>query len=198
MDPDQELRDKLRKLQSTGRKSSIDQAEFESRVARLKGIDPAKYSAPPITVYKPPDARTDVEKAEALLSQLLEENDIDKHVESPPPLNRRMSMDEELEERLNKLKGYERMSSEKSIGDRLSHSMEVDSEEETEKIVEKLLNEVKLPEIPDEDDDIVVPTRENVDEPDDDVLTWCVICNEDARLKCLDCDGDVYCLDCYR
>ena len=35
--------------------------------------------------------------------------------------------------------------------------MHVDSEEETEKIVEKLLNEAKLPEIPDEDIGIPVP-----------------------------------------
>lgn len=196
MDPDQELRDKLRRLQSTGWKSSIGQEELESRVARLKGIDPANYSAPPITVYTPPDVRTDVEKADALLSQLLDETEIDRHVE-PPPLHRRISMDEELEERLNKLKGHVKTSSEKFLGG-LSHSMEVDSEEEAEKIVEKLLNEAMLPEIPDEDEEIIAPTRQVVDDPDDNVLTWCVICNEDARLKCLDCDGDIYCLDCYR
>lgn len=192
MDPDQELRNKLRKLQSIGRRNSIDQEELESRVARLKGIDPSKYSAPPITVYQPPDTRTDVEKADALLSQLLEENSIDRHVE-PPPLNRRMSKDEELEERLNKLKGHVI-----KLGE--THTMEVDSEEETEKIVEKLLSEAKLPEIPGDgdDEDEVIPISDEVEDTDDDILTWCVICNEDARLKCLDCDGDIYCLECFR
>jgi len=32
---------------------------------------------------------------------------------------------------------------------------------------------------------------------DQDVDTWCVICNDDATLRCLGCDGDLYCAGCW-
>jgi len=33
---------------------------------------------------------------------------------------------------------------------------------------------------------------------DDDIESWCCICNEDATVKCLGCDGDLYCATCWR
>ncbi|KAF1949445.1 hypothetical protein CC80DRAFT_272098 [Byssothecium circinans] len=32
---------------------------------------------------------------------------------------------------------------------------------------------------------------------DDEVDTWCVICTDDATLRCLGCDGDLYCQNCW-
>lgn len=32
---------------------------------------------------------------------------------------------------------------------------------------------------------------------DDEVDTWCVICTDDATLRCLGCDGDLYCQRCW-
>lgn len=33
---------------------------------------------------------------------------------------------------------------------------------------------------------------------DDDIDSWCIICNDDATLKCLGCDGDLYCANCWK
>ena len=32
---------------------------------------------------------------------------------------------------------------------------------------------------------------------DDEIDTWCIICQDDAMLKCLGCDGDLYCQLCW-
>ncbi|KAF2750706.1 hypothetical protein M011DRAFT_464530 [Sporormia fimetaria CBS 119925] len=32
---------------------------------------------------------------------------------------------------------------------------------------------------------------------DDEIDSWCIICNDDATLRCLGCDGDLYCAGCW-
>lgn len=32
---------------------------------------------------------------------------------------------------------------------------------------------------------------------DEDIESWCCICNEDATVRCLGCDGDLYCGECW-
>lgn len=32
---------------------------------------------------------------------------------------------------------------------------------------------------------------------DEEIETWCIICNDDATLKCLGCEGDLYCRGCW-
>lgn len=27
-------------------------------------------------------------------------------------------------------------------------------------------------------------------------LPWCVLCNKDAKYRCIDCSGDLYCSEC--
>lgn len=33
---------------------------------------------------------------------------------------------------------------------------------------------------------------------DEDIDSWCCICNEDGEVRCLGCDGDIYCSTCWR
>jgi len=32
---------------------------------------------------------------------------------------------------------------------------------------------------------------------DEDIDSWCIICNDDAAVKCIGCDGDLYCRQCW-
>ncbi len=51
------------------------------------------------------------------------------------------------------------------------------------------------------------PTFKPVDKPvtgvmkkyaDEEIETWCIICQEDATVKCFGCDGDLYCANCWK
>ena len=33
---------------------------------------------------------------------------------------------------------------------------------------------------------------------DDEIDSWCCICNEDGAVRCLGCEGDIYCQECWR
>lgn len=33
---------------------------------------------------------------------------------------------------------------------------------------------------------------------DEEIDTWCIICQDDATIKCVGCDGDLYCAGCWR
>jgi len=35
-------------------------------------------------------------------------------------------------------------------------------------------------------------------EEDEEMSKWCVICNNNGHIRCLDCDGDAYCKRCFR
>ena len=66
-------------------------------------------------------------------------------------------------------------------------------------------NELVLPEVP---RDFALPSAPTtlpskkpaitMSKQDDDVETWCIICLEDATVRCVGCDGDLYCRRCWR
>lgn len=66
-----------------------------------------------------------------------------------------------------------------------------DEDKEAAMVIERVLEEERL-ELEDEgisaDDDRATG---------EDELPWCDLCNEDAQLRCLGCDGDLYCRRCW-
>ncbi|KAF7257158.1 hypothetical protein EG68_05673 [Paragonimus skrjabini miyazakii] len=92
---------------------------------------------------------------------------------------------EELEERLRKLK--ERDVSNLPV-------KQLPDSDKVEKLVEQLTAEAKI--------DLATGINEQKMEPGvqstEDELPWCCICNRNAQLRCVDCDGDLFCQSCYR
>lgn len=51
------------------------------------------------------------------------------------------------------------------------------------------------------------PTFKPIDKPvkgvmkkytDEEIESWCIICQDDATVKCMGCDGDLYCANCWK
>lgn len=66
-----------------------------------------------------------------------------------------------------------------------------DEEKHVSMIIERAMAENRL-EL-DEDEGIIAGATANEDE-----LPWCELCNEDAQLRCLGCDRDLYCRRCWK
>jgi hypothetical protein len=41
------------------------------------------------------------------------------------------------------------------------------------------------------------PTKPSIGFTDEEIDSWCIICNDDATLQCIGCDGDLYCTNCW-
>ncbi|KAK4010191.1 abscission/NoCut checkpoint regulator [Daphnia magna] len=223
---DQQLVDRLSKLKHEIREMKQDipsQSEIEERLAKLKGIDPEVYRKPPAILVKP--KTNNVDDATALINQIKEEVAIDRQFDVPSEIpvfqsdehsteddvetllqneakaidiDARLALeglkkDKEIQERLKKLRLDKDTKKEKVNDDKSSNEAEDSGDEDKEAamVIERVLEEERL-ELEDEgisaDDDRATG---------EDELPWCDLCNEDAQLRCLGCDGDLYCRRCW-
>jgi len=208
---DQALVDRLSKLKTETKdlKQIPSQQEIEDRLAKLKGISPDVYRKP--AVFTTP-SNPNVDPVTQLLNQVAEESAIDSQSacaidfnQTPPngedevemllkkasaaaEMEARMEIenlkkDKEIRRRMNDLKiGRPEVPANQSISD------DSDEEQQASKIIEKAMAENQL----ELDDDF------STDLKMEDELPWCELCNEDAQLRCIECDGDLYCRRCWK
>ena len=166
------------------------QKELEERLAKLKGVDPSRYTCPPITVYAD-SKKTQIEKSHDLLNMLVEEVKLDDKAKlKRKSFKKQMTIEEEISSRLAKLKGASFDSSSFHL---LEPVKTLDSDKEKNALIEKIIAETSLPKVP-----ALTKMAESEESDDSEELPWCAICNEDASLVCLNCDNDLYCHRCFR
>ncbi|CAH8612643.1 unnamed protein product [Dicrocoelium dendriticum] len=89
---------------------------------------------------------------------------------------------EELEERLRKLKERDFVQIPKTDEPLPSDKMDL--------LIKQLTDEAKI--------DMRAGYHSDEAKDSADELPWCCICNEDANLRCVDCDEDLFCHPCFR
>lgn len=197
---DEEIEQRLRSLNETvnelarKNKSKELQKEIELRLAKLNERDPNFYSAqePPVKLLSIKKNRTAVEEADDLLQQFMHEVSLDEKSKSS------IISDEELKKlakgqpelTLNKNRKNPMLKKFKQTGNLIHQLMMRRSLE----IRERSLDDGNDDEIP----DVIADDDEPLDEGINDDVDWCTTCNEDGVLRCIDCDMDIYCLDCFR
>lgn len=167
---------------------SVD--DIHKRLANLKGVEHKDYSNKALFTK---DIRSDQEKIDDLLKQFVEEKTIDKEL---MPEGIQAGSIEDIEKRLAALRGQDLDKMKQQI-----EQIEETEEEETERTMNQYLEEAKLDDIvldPDEQELIsTIPQAPGVSKKDLEELPFCEICNEDACLRCLECEN-LFCRNCFK
>lgn len=167
--------------------SSQNDDDIQRRLAELKGVEFKASSNSKI--HFTPDTRSEQEKIDDLLKQFVDENAIDDEAKPEPT---KAGTIEDIEKRLAALRGQDLDTTKQQI-----EQTEETEEEETARTMKQYLEEAKLEDIvldPDEQELISsIPGKEK----DFEELPFCEICNEDATMRCLDCEN-LFCVSCFR
>ncbi|RNA28551.1 abscission ut checkpoint regulator isoform X2 [Brachionus plicatilis] len=168
--PDKDIESRLNKLKSDPKRSVPECGELETRLNQLQGRDETykKFSNLP--------SKQVVNTPEDLIAKLTEETKIDQNYEE---FEKREL--EKLEVRLKNLKNGLNLNNEKPTDQTVSSSSNINTDP-YDKLVNNMLEEAEFS-----------LKKDEIDEDE-----WCCLCNDDATIKCSDCDDDLYCKRCFK
>lgn len=179
---DQEIIERLEKLkEDSSRQAPPSEQEIKRRLAVLQGRDESACSK--TSNFPKVSKKSEQEEIEDLLKQCKDESAVDCSYESDLKLSI-----EGLEKRFQNLKGDSQSLSGSSKG-----LLDEDVDDVTSKIIKKALEESQLEKKFEE----TLSKEEDCCE-EENQLPWCIICNENATIKCLDCDKSLYCDFCFK
>lgn len=167
-----------------------DEDDIQKRLANLKGVEFKENSSSGNKIFVTPDTRSEQEKIDDLLKQFVEEKAIDTEVEPT-----QTGTIEDIEKRLAALRGQDLDKTRHQI-----EQIEETEEEEADRTMKQYLEEAKLEEIvldPDEQELISSIPPAPGQKKDLEELPFCEICNEDASIRCLECEN-LFCNSCYK
>lgn len=183
---DQQIIERLEKLkENRNLQEAPSEQEIKRRLAVLKGKDETTCSK--VSNLPKESKKSEQEQIEDLLKLCAEETAIDQAYESDFKLSI-----EDLEKRFQNLKHggapLPALSSKGVLGDE-------DGVAVTSKIIKRALEEAKLEK---KFENKASSMEEDCSEEEINELPWCIICNENATVKCLDCDNSLYCSSCFK
>ena len=160
--------------------------ELATRLAKLKGVDVETIKHPGKGLDKKPE-QSDQSKGENFdLAPFLSTKDFKssntENIDEETLAKDIDSINKELSEMRKKRENKAKNKSDKE-------DSESSDEEAKEEILTQVIESLRL-----EDDD---PDEEEKEFKMEE-YPWCIICNEDANLRCRECDGDLYCTRCLK
>ena len=191
-----DIRKRLDELKKNDVPENLDQAQddddIQKRLANLKGVEYKDHSSNTSKVLFTPDTRSEQEKIDDLLKQFVDEKEIDD-ITVPEP-NQAGSISD-IERRLAALRGQDLEKTKQQI-----EQTEETEEEEAARTMKQYLEEANLEEIvldPDEEELMATVPQAPGEKKNLDELPFCEICNEDASLRCLECEN-LFCRSCFK
>uniref|UniRef100_A0A6B2EJ23 Putative zinc finger protein n=1 Tax=Phlebotomus kandelakii TaxID=1109342 RepID=A0A6B2EJ23_9DIPT len=187
---DDEMKQRLERLREDRQPKSVpSEAEMRKRLAELKGEQHKEYSNAHLFAV---DKRSDQQKMDELMKQYAEEATIREAFDPA----------KDVERRLAALKQNPLPSSGSSHSVPVTSSTPAEEESEDEetaakKLAQRYIAETSLEEILDPDEKELISSLPPPS-GDTEELPWCTVCNEDAIIRCLGCDGELFCRECFK